>query len=115
MTITVYGIRNCDTIKRARAWLDAAGVDYVFHDYKSAGLSRARLQSWIKELGWERLLNRSGTTFRKLPDEMKQDLDEAKAITLMLDQPSMVKRPLLDSNGKLLLGFDPERYRDELV
>jgi arsenate reductase len=108
--VTIYGIRNCDTMKKARAWLDGRGVAYAFHDYKAAGIDRATLESWAKKAGWEVLLNRSGTTFRKLPDAAREDLTEAKAIGLMLDQPSMIKRPVLDIGGKLLVGFKPEQY-----
>ncbi len=110
MTITIYGIKNCDTMKKARAWLDGHGVAYVFHDYKTQGIDRARLESWSKELGWEVLLNRAGTTFRKLPDSEKEDVTERKAIALMLAQPSMIKRPVLDLGGKRLVGFKPEIY-----
>ena len=111
VTITIYGIKNCDTMKKARAWLEGHGVDYAFHDYKSAGIERERMERWCKTVGWEVLLNRSGTTFRKLPEEGKQGLDAAKAIALMLEQPSMIKRPVLDlGGGKLLVGFKPEDY-----
>lgn len=110
MTITMYGIRNCDTMKKARAWLDAHKVDYFFHDYKTAGIDRGRLQRWCDELGWEILLNRAGTTFRKLPDADRQELDARKAIALMLAQPSLIKRPVLDIGGRLLVGFKPETY-----
>ena len=111
MTITIYGIKNCDTMKKARAWLESHGVDYAFHDYKSAGIDRKRLEGWAKKVGWETLLNRAGTTFRKLPDDDKQGLDAAKAIALMLAEPSMIKRPVLDlGGGKLLVGFKPEQY-----
>lgn len=110
MIITMYGIRNCDTIKKARAWLDAQGVDYTFHDYKVSCVDRERLQRWCDELGWETLLNRSGTTFRKLADADKQELDARKAITLMLAQPSLIKRPVLDLGRRLLVGFKPETY-----
>jgi arsenate reductase len=113
--VTIYGIKNCDTMKKARAWLDKRGVDYVFHDYKTAGIERARLEGWVKKLGWEKLLNRAGTTFRKLPDKDKVGLTEKKAIALMLTQPSMIKRPVLDLGaGKLLVGFTPELYKDAL-
>jgi arsenate reductase len=112
MPITIYGIKNCDTMKKARAWLDKAGVDYAFQDYKSAGIERERLERWAKKVGWETLLNRAGTTFRKLPDKDKEALTEKKAITLMLAQPSMIKRPVLDiGSGKLLVGFKPELYK----
>ena len=110
-TITIYGIKNCDTMKKARAWLDKQGVDYAFHDYKSAGIDKERLEKWAKKAGWETLLNRAGTTFKKLPDKDKEGLTEKKAITLMLAQPSMIKRPVLDLGaGKLLVGFKPEQY-----
>jgi Spx/MgsR family transcriptional regulator len=104
--VTLYGIRNCDTVKRARAWLDGRGVAYAFHDYKTAGIDAARLRAWAEELGWERLLNRAGTTFRKLPDAEKEGLDADKAVALMLAQPSMIKRPVLDLGRRRLLGFD---------
>lgn len=108
----MYGIRNCDTVKKARAWLDARGVAYDFHDYKTAGIDRDRLAGWARELGWEKLLNRAGTTFRKLPDSEKAALDEGKAIALMLAQPSMIKRPLLDLGDRRLLGFSPGAYAE---
>jgi arsenate reductase (glutaredoxin) len=111
MPITIYGIKNCDTMKKARAWLDKSGVAYVFHDYKTAGIERAQLEGWAKQVGWEALLNRAGTTFRKLPEKDKNGLDAKKAIALMLAQPSMIKRPVLDlGRGKLLVGFAPETY-----
>jgi arsenate reductase len=113
MSITIYGIKNCDTMKKARAWLDKRGVSYDFHDYKTAGIDRERLERWSKKLGWETLLNRAGTTFRKLPDKDKATVDEKKAIALMLDQPSMIKRPVLDlGGGNLLVGFKPELYAE---
>ena len=111
MPITIYGIKNCDTMKKARAWLDKHKVDYAFHDYKTAGIERARLEGWAKKAGWETLLNRAGTTFKKLPDKDKDGVTEKKAIALMLKQPSMIKRPVLElSGGKLLVGFKPEDY-----
>jgi arsenate reductase len=111
MAITIYGIKNCDTMKKARAWLDAHAVKYAFHDYKSAGIDRAKLETWSKKAGWETLLNKAGTTFRKLPDADKEGLTEAKAIKLMLAQPSVIKRPVLElSGGKILVGFKPESY-----
>jgi arsenate reductase len=110
--VTIYGIKNCDTMKKARAWLDANGVAYAFHDYKAEGIDRSRLESWIRSVGWETLLNRAGTTFRKLPDADKAGLDKGKAIALMLDQPSMIKRPVLDLNGRLVVGFKPELYEE---
>jgi arsenate reductase (glutaredoxin) len=108
--LTIYGIKNCDTMKKARAWLDSHGVAFAFHDYKTAGIDRDRLKSWCKEAGWETVLNRAGTTFRALPDADKTGLTEAKAITLMLAQPSMIKRPVLDVGGRVLIGFKPEQY-----
>jgi arsenate reductase len=112
--ITIYGIKNCDTMKKARTWLEEHGIAYAFHDYKAAGIERARLEGWAKKVGWETLLNRSGTTFRKLPEAAREALDETKAIALMVDQPSMIKRPVLDLGGKLLVGFKPEGYEAEL-
>jgi arsenate reductase len=107
---SIYGIKNCDTMKKARTWLDAHGVAYEFHDYKVAGIDAARLQEWISKVGWETLLNRSGTTFRKLTDAQKDGLNERKAIALMLDQPSLIKRPVLELGDTLLVGFKPETY-----
>jgi len=111
--ITIYGIKNCDTMKKARVWLDEHGVDYVFHDYKAEGIDKASLERWAKEVGWEVLLNRAGTTFRKLPDAQREGVTEKKAIALMLDQPSMIKRPVLDVGGKLIVGFKPEVYAQQ--
>ena len=108
--VTIHGIKNCDTMKKARAWLDAHGVAHGFHDYKVAGIDAATLQAWIGRVGWEVLLNRAGTTFRKLPDADRADLTEARAIALMLTQPGMIKRPVLDAGGALLVGFKPEVY-----
>lgn len=111
MTITVFGIKACDTMKKARAWLDAQGVDYRFHDYKVAGVERSALEAWVDEHGWEKVLNRAGTTFRKLPEEARAALDRDKAIGLMLEQPSMIKRPVLRlEDGSTLVGFRPEQY-----
>jgi len=107
---TIYGIKACDTMQKARAWLADHGVAYDFHDYKAHGIDRARLEGWAKAVGWEVLLNRSGTTFRKLPDADKVGLTEAKAIDLMLAQPSMIKRPVLEAEGGLTVGFKPELY-----
>ena len=109
-TVTIYGIKACDTMKKARDWLDAHGVTYGFHDYKAQSVEREALQAWSKAVGWETLLNRAGTTFRKLPEADKTGIDEAKAIALMLAQPSMIKRPVLDVDGALTVGFKPERY-----
>lgn len=110
MTVALYGIKNCDTVKKARAWLERQGVAYAFHDYKLRGIDRVTLERWAGEAGWERIINRSGTTFRKLPDELKDGIDEARAIELMIDQPSMIKRPVLDRDGALVIGFSPETY-----
>lgn len=109
-SVTIYGIRKCDTMKKARRWLDEHGVEYAFHDYKASGVSKDLLNAWSKAAGWEKLLNRAGTTFRKLPEADRQNLDEAKAIALMMDQPSMIKRPVLDVDGAYLVGFRPEEY-----
>ncbi len=113
-TATLYGIKACDTMKKARAWLDAQGVAYAFHDYKAAGIDRAHLEAWIGKVGWEVLLNRAGTTFRKLPEADKSDLTAAKATALMLAQPSMIKRPVLEIGDRLLVGFKPADYAAEL-
>jgi arsenate reductase len=116
MPVTIYGIKNCDTMKKARIWLDKHKVDYAFHDYKSAGIERAKLEIWANKAGWETLLNRAGTTFKKLPDKDKDGVTEKKALALMLAQPSMIKRPVLElSGGKLLVGFKPEHYADALA
>jgi Spx/MgsR family transcriptional regulator len=112
--IILYGIRNCDTVKKARAWLDARGVAYDFHDYKLAGIDAERLGAWADELGWESLLNRAGTTFRALPDADKQGLGRGKAIALMLAQPSMIKRPVLDLGDRRLVGFGNALYGEAL-
>jgi arsenate reductase len=111
MTTTIYGIKACDTMKKARTWLDEHGVQYEFHDYKVAGIDRQRLEVWCRKAGWETVLNRAGTTFRKLPEADKVDLDEHKAIMLMLRQPSMIKRPVLEKGAKLLVGFKPAEYQ----
>lgn len=110
LAATIYGIKNCDTMKKARAWLDQHGVGYNFHDYKTEGIEKDRLARWSNVAGWEVLLNRAGTTFRKLPDADKANLTEKKAMALMLAQPSMIKRPVLEIGGKLLVGFKPESY-----
>ncbi|MBZ8134302.1 ArsC family reductase [Afifella sp. IM 167] len=114
MSVTIYGIRNCDTMKKARAWLEENGVDYAFHDYKSAGIERDKLRGWAGKVGWEKLINRAGTTFRKLPEADKEGLDEAKAIGLMLENPSMIRRPVLEKGGELLVGFKPAEYEAAL-
>ncbi|MBA1157198.1 ArsC family reductase [Microvirga mediterraneensis] len=112
MPVTIYGIKNCDTMKKARVWLDAKGVPYAFHDYKAAGIGRTQLEAWARDVGWETLLNRAGTTFRKLPDADKAGLDEPKALALMIDQPSLIKRPVLDLGGRIVVGFKPEIYEE---
>jgi arsenate reductase (glutaredoxin) len=110
MGVTIYGIKNCDTMKKARAWLEGHGVAYSFHDYKASGIDRRRLEAWTREVGWETLLNRAGTTFRNLSETDKNGLSETKAIALMLAQPSMIKRPVLDLGDRILVGFKPETY-----
>ena len=112
MTTILYGIKNCDTMKRARQWLDSHGVAYQFHDYQRSGLEPDRLARWCAAVGWEVLLNRGGTTFRKLDETRKAPLDEHKAIQLMLEQPSMIKRPVLEHAGGLLVGFKPQLYAE---
>ena len=106
MAITIYGIRNCDTMKKARAWLDAHGVGYAFHDYKKSGVDVAALHRWVGEVGWEALLNRCGTTFRKLAPALTADLDELRAMDLMVSHPSAIRRPVVEGAGALLVGFD---------
>ena len=110
MTVTIYGIKACSTMQKAFSWLDARGVAYDFHDYKKAGVTSARLADWCTAAGWETVLNRAGTTFRKLDDADKKGLTQDKAIALMAAQPSMIKRPVLEADGKLEVGFKPERY-----
>ncbi|MCY1206139.1 Protein YffB [compost metagenome] len=110
MSITLYGIKACDTMKKARTWLEEQGVAYSFHDYKASAIDRASLEKWCAEHGWETVLNRAGTTFRKLEDAQKADLDQDKAIALMLAQPSMIKRPVLDLGDRTLVGFKPDLY-----
>lgn len=110
MTLVLHGIKNCDTMKKARGWLDAAGVGYRFHDYKVDGIDRASLERWVTALGWQTVLNRAGTTFRGLADVDKAGLDAGRAVALMLAQPSLVKRPILEGQGVLLAGFKPETY-----
>ena len=107
---TIFGIPNCDTMKKARTWLEAHKVAHTFHDYKKAGIEKAVLEGWAKKVGWEVLLNRAGTTFKKLPDADKDGLTEKKAMALMLAQPSMIKRPVLEAKGKLTVGFKPDEY-----
>lgn len=114
MSVTLYGIPNCDTVKKARAWLDAQGIAYAFHDYKKLGVDPARLADWCGQAGWEKVLNRAGTTFRKLPDADKQGLDEADAIRLMAEHPSMIKRPVVEHSAGLLVGFAAEEWAEAL-
>ena len=114
-SVTIYGIKNCDTMKKARSWLDERGVAYAFHDYKTAGIERDMLEGWAREIGWEMLLNRSGRTFRALPETDREGLTEEKAIALMAAQPSTIKRPVLDVDGRLLVGFVPEEYAKVLA
>jgi Spx/MgsR family transcriptional regulator len=110
MTVTIYGIKNCSTMAKAFGWLDARGIAYDFHDYKKSGVTAAELARWCSAAGWEAVLNRAGTTFRKLADADKQELTQDKAIALMIAQPSMIKRPVLDADSKLEIGFKPDRY-----
>lgn len=114
LATTIYGIKNCDTMKKARAWLDTHCVAYDFHDYKAVGVEKDKLKQWSDKLGWETLLNRAGTTFKKLPDADKEGITEKKALALMLAQPSMIKRPVLEVGGKLLVGFKPDIYAKEI-
>ena len=117
--VTIYGIKNCDTMKKARAWLDARGVGYTFHDYAKSGVTKAQLQQWTREVGWDRLCNRAGTTFKKLPESDTRDLTEAKALDLMVAKPSMIKRPVLALDGggreRILVGFSPDAYAEALA
>ena len=114
MTITLYGIPNCDTVKKARTWLEAQGITYTFHDYKKAGADAAKLEHWCDTRGWETVLNRAGTAFKKLPDGAKSGLDQPKALKLMLEQPSMIKRPIVEHPGGLLIGFKAEQWQTTL-
>lgn len=114
MQTTLYGIPNCDTVKKARAWLDQHGISYAFHDYKKAGADPGQLARWVAEAGWEQVLNRRGTTFRALREADKQDLDGAKAVALMAAHPSCIKRPGMEHAGGLLVGFDAERWAQAL-
>jgi len=114
MTPVLYGIPNCDTVKKARVWMDQSGLAWTFHDYKKAGIDEARLRGWVDQVGWETLLNRAGTTFRKLPDADKANLNADKAVALMLAQPSMIKRPVVETGDGLLVGFRPEAWKAAL-
>lgn len=115
MTVTLYGIPNCDTVKKARAWLDGKAVAYTFHDYKKAGIDAARLNRWIAEAGLDKVLNRAGTTFRKLPEAEREGLDQARAVALMMAQPSCIKRPIVEHAGRVLVGFKPAEWEDALA
>jgi arsenate reductase len=110
--VTIYGIKNCDTMKKARSWLEAQKITHDFHDYKTAGIDKATLEGWVKKVGWQVLINRAGTTFRKLPDAGKEDITAEKAVALMLAQPSIIKRPVLDADGRLTVGFKREEYKE---
>ncbi len=112
MPVKMYGIKNCDTIKKARAWLEKNGIDYVFHDYRKEGIDQKMLNAWLKSLDWEDLLNRRGTTWRKLPESTRETMNRKAAVNLMLEQPAIIKRPLLETNGELTLGFSEENYRN---
>lgn len=112
--VTIHGIKNCDTMKKARAWLEAAGIEHRFRDYKAEPPLRAELEGWAAKAGWEALLNRAGTTFRKLPEAEREGIDQARAIALMLAQPSVIKRPVLEADGRLLVGFKPESWATAL-
>lgn len=112
--LKIYGIKNCDTMKKARTWLDAQGLEYEFHDYKKTGLDEALLRSWVAELGWEALVNRRGTTWRTLPQSERENIDEDSAVRLMLANLSLIKRPVLDIGGKRLVGFSAETYAEAL-
>jgi Spx/MgsR family transcriptional regulator len=114
MSVTLYGIPNCDTVKKARKWLDEKGIGYAFHDYKKQGADPAKLRLWVDEAGWETVLNRRGTTFRKLDEADKADLDAAKAVALMEAHPSAIKRPVVECPGGLLVGFDPAEWGEAL-
>ena len=112
--IIIYGIPNCDTMRKARRWLEDNGVEYEFHDYRKNGVPEQKLKSWVKQAGWEAVLNRRGTTWRKLDDSVRNGIDAASAIGIMLEQPSIIKRPVLESGRTLLIGFDPDKYRQLL-
>lgn len=114
MTVTLYGIPNCDTVKKARTWLDAQGIGYAFHDYKKAGADAAKLAAWCDAAGWDKVLNRAGTTFRKLPEADKADLNQTKAIALMVANPSCIKRPIAEHPGGLLVGFKEAAWAEVL-
>lgn len=108
---TIYGIKNCDTMKKAMRWLNDQGIEYRFHDYRKDGLSKKQLQAWAQQLGWENLVNRRGTTWRKLPEATREAINKTSAIEVMLENPAIIKRPLLDTGKQLILGFDPDTYQ----
>ncbi|MGF1726660.1 ArsC family reductase [Photobacterium nomapromontoriensis] len=112
MSTITYGIKNCDTIKKMKKWLDTENISYTFHDYRTDGLSREMLEQFEAALGWEAMVNKRGTTFRQLSDEQKAGLDQQSAMTLMLEYPAMIKRPLLEHNGSYYLGFKPAQYQE---
>jgi Spx/MgsR family transcriptional regulator len=109
--VILYGIANCDTVKKARTWLEERGIEYQFHDFRKQGLNPVQLHAWVDEWGWEALINRKGTTWRKLPEETRQAMNETLALAVMEDQPSLIKRPILDNGQRRLVGFDPNSYR----
>lgn len=111
----LYGIPNCDTIRKARRWLEDHQLDYQFHDYRKQGVSKSLLQGWIKKAGWEALVNRRGMTWRKLPDEAREKIDQTRAIELMLEHPALIKRPVLVTENDLLIGFDEKNYQQRLL
>lgn len=115
MAVVMYGIPNCDTVKKAKTWLDDNGIAYQFHDYKKHGIDKDVLDAWVNELGWEVLLNTRGTTWRKLPEDKKTSIDAEKAIALMIESPSMIKRPVLDNGCKRVVGFSEGNYRSALL
>jgi arsenate reductase len=108
--VTIFGIKNCDTVRKARRWLDGHAVEYSFHDVRSDGLSRTQLESWVEILGWENLLNRRGTTWRKLPESVRDNINKRAAVKLMLEQPAMIKRPVLDLGNSMHLGFSEDTW-----